>query len=133
MNDFEIIYNIEQKVEKDFEREKKSIELSDTEFLNKLIDSREMDQVGFIYQEVIPNEKIPRELKEKFELARKICLDTQIIDLRPSNPVSLKSEIPELEKDIKEGKKNAKSKDKTVKTKTKKVNSRTNKTTMESI
>ncbi len=98
-----------------------TIELSDKEHLEKLRPisseplkvSKEFEEAGLIYKRPGNQEdSMSPALKEKFELARKLCKDTQIIDLKDSN---------------------AKSKSKSAKSKSKKVSAKSNKTAMASL
>lgn len=113
MNDFERVYQIESPREITHQIEKNlSIELSDMEF---------------IYKPLVVEEMSP-DLKEKFEKAKKITQETQVIDLRETQPpkIPINLEMAELEKSIKEGKKNERKKIKAPSKRTNKANSKSN-------
>lgn len=117
MNNFERIYQTDPSREQKQETESPSIELSDKELLERLRGYRniftqtEDYSADIVYKPPIESE-LPIELKEKFEIVKKLMKNTKTIDIR---------------------KKNEKSKSKTAKGTAKKNNSKANKSAVESV
>lgn len=73
--------------EKQYDFERHNIELSDQEHLKRIrfmLGKEDENTVEMVYSPPIESE-LPPELKEKFDLAKKLCNDTQTIDLRKKN------------------------------------------------
>lgn len=108
MSSFERIYQTDPSRESHIERERCCIEMSDQEYLERLMLSREMLDAGYVFNPPDESTMSPA-LKEKFELAKK------------------------LTKEILPRKKDEKNKNKVSKKTTKKVHSKSNSPTVESI
>lgn len=76
MSTFERIYHTDPSREQKIETERKSIELTDAEYLEKAIVSKG----GYIYKLPIQNEIHP-EFKEKFKIAKKLSKSNNKTDL----------------------------------------------------
>lgn len=97
--------------------------------------SKEMQQEGWVYKELPPEEEMSPALKEKFKKAKKICQNTKVIDLREAQPAAtlMHLEMTELEESIKREKKNERQKSKTPEKRTKKANPKSNEAAVENI
>jgi hypothetical protein len=127
MTHFEKVTKIDNSHEKDDSIEKNHrIEKTDQEYSV----SKEMEHFGWVYKKPIDGTDIPHHLKEKYDIAKKMCQETQIIDImKHSEEQNMLGTINEITKE----EKNEKSKGKSIKRRTKKNNKQAKQTSMESV